>query len=191
MTIDRPHGLELVDLGDLTDWMDAQGLGTGPIVDVVQLTGGSQNVLLRFRRAGREYVLRRPPLNPRHDGSDTMRREARVLKALAGSNVPHAGLIAACDDGSVLGAAFYLMEPLDGFNAAVGMPALHAGSPQARHAMGLSVIEGLSRIADSYMAGANALQQEMMVEAKDAPDAANSPIDGMSAKDGDITAPLA
>ncbi|WGM47257.1 hypothetical protein KOAAANKH_02132 [Brevundimonas sp. NIBR10] len=147
MTIDRPHGLELVDLGALTDWMDAQGLGTGPIVDVVQLTGGSQNVLLRFRRAGREYVLRRPPLNPRHDGSDTMRREARVLKALAGSNVPHAGLIAACDDGSVLGAAFYLMEPLDGFNAAVGMPALHAGSPQARHAMGLSVIEGLSRIA--------------------------------------------
>jgi len=30
----------------------------------------------------------------------------------------------------------------------------------------------LSRIADSYMAGANALQQEMMVEAKDAPEEA-------------------
>ena len=147
MTIDRPHGLELVDLGDLARWMDDQGLGSGPIVDIVQLTGGSQNVLLRFKRSGREYVLRRPPLNPRHDGSDTMRREARVLKALAGSDVPHAGLIAACDDASVLGAAFYLMEPLDGFNAAVGMPPLHAGSPEARRAMGLSVIEGLSRIA--------------------------------------------
>lgn len=147
MSIDRPHGLELVDLGDLAGWMDGQGLGSGPIVDVIQLTGGSQNVLLRFKRSGREYVLRRPPLNPRHDGSDTMRREARVLKALAGSNVPHAGLIAACDDASVLGAAFYLMEPLDGFNAAVGMPPLHAGSPEARHAMGLSVIEALSRIA--------------------------------------------
>lgn len=147
MSIDRPHGLELVDLGDLATWMDGQGLGSGAIVDVIQLTGGSQNVLLRFKRAGREYVLRRPPLNPRHDGSDTMRREARVLKALKGSDVPHAGLIAACDDASVLGAAFYLMEPLDGFNAAVGLPPLHAGSPEARHAMGLSVIEGLSRIA--------------------------------------------
>ena len=147
MSIDRPHGLELVDLGILATWMDGQGLGSGDIVDVVQLTGGSQNVLLRFKRAGREYVLRRPPLNPRHDGSDTMRREARVLKALKGSDVPHAGLIAACDDASVLGAAFYLMEPLDGFNAAVGMPPLHAGSPEARHAMGLSVIESLSRIA--------------------------------------------
>jgi aminoglycoside phosphotransferase (APT) family kinase protein len=147
LTLDQPHGLELVDLGRLAIWMDDQGLGSGPIFDVVQLTGGSQNVLLRFRRAGREYVLRRPPLNPRHDGSDTMRREARVLKALAGSNVPHAGLIAACEDGSVLGEAFYLMEPLDGFNAAVEMPPLHAGSPEIRHAMGLSVIDGLSRIA--------------------------------------------
>lgn len=147
MSIDRPHGLELVNLDHLAAWMDSQALGSGPLDDVVQLTGGSQNVLLRFNRAGREYVLRRPPLNPRHDGSDTMRREARVLGALKGSNVPHAGLIAACDDASVLGAAFYLMEPLDGFNAAVGMPALHAGSPDARRAMGLSVIEALSRIA--------------------------------------------
>ncbi|CAN5246445.1 phosphotransferase family protein [soil metagenome] len=147
MTIDQPHGLELVNLHDLAAWMDGEGLGSGPIVDVVQLTGGSQNVLLRFKRSGRGYVLRRPPANPRHDGSDTMRREARVLKALKGSDVPHAGLIAACDDASVLGAAFYLMEPLDGFNAAVSMPPLHAGSPQARRAMGLSVIDGLSRIA--------------------------------------------
>lgn len=147
MSIDRPHGLELVNLDHLAAWMDSQALGSGPLDDVVQLTGGSQNVLLRFSRARREYVLRRPPLNPRHDGSDTMRREARVLGALKGSNVPHAGLIAACDDASVLGAAFYLMEPLDGFNAAVGMPALHAGSPDARRAMGLSVIEALSRIA--------------------------------------------
>lgn len=147
MTIDRPHGLELVDLEALARWMADQGLGAGPITEVVQLTGGSQNVLLRFRRDGREYVLRRPPLNPRRDGSDTMRREARVLRALKGSDVPHAGLIADCPDASVLGAAFYLMEPLDGFNAAVGMPALHAQSPTARRAMGLSVIEGLSRIA--------------------------------------------
>jgi small subunit ribosomal protein S2 len=49
----------------------------------------------------------------------------------------------------------------------------------------------LSRIADSYMAGANALQQEMMVEAKDAPDAADGAGVGMPVKDGDVAAPLA
>ena len=48
MTIDRPHGLELVDLEALAGWMGDQGLGAGPITEVVQLTGGSQNVLLRF-----------------------------------------------------------------------------------------------------------------------------------------------
>jgi aminoglycoside phosphotransferase (APT) family kinase protein len=44
-----------------------------------------------------------------------MRREARVLGALAGSRVPHPALIAAEAATDVIGAAFYLMEPIDGF----------------------------------------------------------------------------
>ena len=50
-----------VDLDALERWMDGQGLGEGPIVDAVKLAGGKQNILLRFSRAGRFYVLRSPP----------------------------------------------------------------------------------------------------------------------------------
>lgn len=136
----------LVDIDRLARWMDAQGLGDGPIANAQALAGGTQNLLLRFERSGRAYVLRRPPLHPRSDGNGTMRREMRVLAALAGSEVPHASLIAGCDDTDVLGAAFYLMEPVDGFNACTGLPALHAGDPAMRHAMGLAIVDGAAAL---------------------------------------------
>ena len=68
--------------------------------DVELIAGGTQNVLVRFRRGEREFVLRRPPPHKRANSDETMRREARVLGALAGSDVPHPGLIAAEPDAS-------------------------------------------------------------------------------------------
>lgn len=135
-----------VDIESLAAWMSQQGLGSGPLVDIVRLSGGTQNILLRFRRDGRDYVLRRPPPHPRPNSNETMRREARLLKALGSTSVPHPSIIAACDDESVLGAAFYLMEPIDGFNPAAGMPPLHAGSAEVQHRMGLALIEGLTAL---------------------------------------------
>jgi hypothetical protein len=51
-----------VDLDRLATWMDQQGLSSGPITDVERLTGGTQNILLRFRRGGGDDVLRRLPI---------------------------------------------------------------------------------------------------------------------------------
>jgi aminoglycoside phosphotransferase (APT) family kinase protein len=135
-----------VDLAALAAWMDGQGLGQGAIEDAVLLGGGTQNILLRFQRDGRTYVLRRPPPHLRANSNETMRREARVLGALAGTNVPHPGLIAGCPDETVLGAAFYLMEPIDGFNPTTGLPELHAGSGAVRHRMGLALVEGIAAL---------------------------------------------
>lgn len=137
---------ELVDPEKLAGWMDGQGLEAGPILEPTLLAGGTQNVLLRFRRGQRTFVLRRPPRHPRMDGNVTMRREASVLRALAGTDVPHPGLIAACAETDVLGAAFYLMEPITGFTASMGMPALHAGDPALRHRMGLAMADSIARL---------------------------------------------
>jgi len=137
---------DVVDMAVLSAWMDAQGLGTGPLENASLLTGGTQNILLKFTRSGRDYVLRRPPPHLRDNSNETMRREARVLAALAGSDVPHPGLIAACPDETVLGASFYLMEPINGFNPSQGLPALHAGSETIRHRMGLSMVEAIASL---------------------------------------------
>jgi aminoglycoside phosphotransferase (APT) family kinase protein len=148
-----------VDLDRLAAWMDDQGLEAGPIEAAERPPGGTQNLLLRFRRGGRWFMLRRPPLHPRMNGSETMRREARVLAALADTEVPHPRLIAACPEEDVLGAAFYLMEPIEGFNATVGLPPLHAGDPAVRRAMGFALADGIAALGrvDHVAAGLSGL----------------------------------
>ncbi len=127
--------------------MDLRSLGRGPLIDAELIAGGTQNVLLRFRRGDRTYVLRRPPLHKRANSDGTMRREARVLAALAGSAVPHPGLIAAEGDPEVMGAAFYLMEAIDGFNVTLGLPEPFASDTSWQHAMGLSMADAIAALA--------------------------------------------
>lgn len=136
----------VVDIESLASWMTERGLGAGPIENATPLTGGTQNILLRFARDGRDYVFRRPPPHPRPNSNETMRREARVLRALAETDVPHPRLIADCGDESVLGAAFYLMEPVDGFNPVGTLPEPHASSAAIQHGMGLALVDGIAAL---------------------------------------------
>jgi aminoglycoside phosphotransferase (APT) family kinase protein len=137
---------DVVDLDRLSEWMDGQGLESGPLRDPELITGGTQNILIRFVRGTRCFVFRRPPLHKRPNSDETMRREARVLAALAGSGVPHPALIAACPDESRLGAAFYLMEPVDGFNPTLGLPEPHASDLAMQRRMGLAMPEALAAL---------------------------------------------
>lgn len=139
------HG---VDLDAVTGWLDAQGLGSGPITGVRPLGGGTQNVMVRLRRGDLDLVLRRGPRHLRPRSNDALRREIRVLTALAGTSVPHPRLVAACLDPEVLdGAVFYLMEPVDGFNPALELPEPYAGDAALRHRAGLAVAAALADYA--------------------------------------------
>lgn len=143
------HGIDrgLVDFDVLAAWMDERGLAGGAIEHVRQLAGGTQNILIRFTRGGRDYVLRRGPQHLRPASNEVLRREQRVLTALAGSEVPHPGFIAGCTDETVMhGAVFYLMEPIEGFNPSTGLPALHAGDPAVRRAMGFEAADALASL---------------------------------------------
>ena len=135
------------DLTAVAGWMSQQGLGEGPITDVAEITGGTQNIMLRFGRSGRDYVFRRGPRHLRPVSNTVILRETRVLRALADTGVPHAPLIAVCEDTSVLGdAVFYLMDPVDGFNAGAELPPLHASDAEVRHGMGLSMADAAAQL---------------------------------------------
>lgn len=136
----------VVDIAKLADWMDGQGLPDGKIAHVEEIGGGTQNVLLKFDRGGRDYVLRRPPKHLRPKSNEVLRREARLLAALADTDVLAPRLIAACTDETVLGAVFYLMEPIEGFNASTGLPDLHAGDSEIRHRMGIAAVGELAKL---------------------------------------------
>src|SRR4051812_16901541 len=133
----------VIDPDALVAWLDAQGLPGSGLDDAALLPGGTQNILLRFTRGGRPYVLRRGPRHLRPKSNDQLRREMQVLAALAGTDVPHPALIAACPEEGVLGdAVFYVMEAIDGFNPTVELPALHRDDASVRHAMGLAIVDG-------------------------------------------------
>ena len=136
-----------LDLSEVAAWMSGEGLGDGPIGDVSAILGGTQNVMLRFTRSGRDYVLRRGPRHLRPVSNSVILRETRVLRALADTDVPHPALIAVCEDISILGdAVFYLMEPVEGFNAGSEMPELHSSNAAVRHEMGLSMADAVARL---------------------------------------------
>jgi aminoglycoside phosphotransferase (APT) family kinase protein len=140
-----PAFRDLVDVDALTRWLDQQGFPGGPVEDLAALEGGTQNLLVRFVRGGTAYVLRRPSRHPRPRASQIILREARVLEALAATDVPHPRWAATCADESVLGIPFVVMRAVDGVNPMVAAPA-YAADAAGRRELGRSAAAELARI---------------------------------------------
>lgn len=125
----------------LQTWIATQDVpGTGPVTAVRKLAGGLSNAVFLISRGDTDIVLRRPPKHLRKNSNDTMLREARVLKALAGSAVPCPTFHAVCEDTGVIGAAFYLMSPLEGFAKSGDLEGQYASDPAWRRAMGEELV---------------------------------------------------
>ncbi|MGE4014096.1 MAG: phosphotransferase family protein, partial [Alphaproteobacteria bacterium] len=76
--------------------------------------GGQSNPTYRLTGETGLYVLRRKPPGKLLPSSHAVDREFRVLKALAGTEVPVPRVHALCEDDSVIGSAFYVMDHVDG-----------------------------------------------------------------------------
>jgi len=82
---------------------------------VERIRGGHSNETFYITRGEEQWVLRRPPRGPLLPTAHDVGREYRVLSALAAhTSVPVPHPILFCDDTSVIGAPFYLMERIPG-----------------------------------------------------------------------------
>src|SRR5262245_49077732 len=79
-------------------------------IEVEQFPGGHSNLTYLLRLGGHEFVLRRPPFGPVAPTAHDMPREYRLLVAVHPlfPLAPRPYLL--CEDGSVIGVPFYLME---------------------------------------------------------------------------------
>jgi acyl-CoA dehydrogenase len=93
--------------------LNALGLCKGPI-ELSQLTGGQSNPTFKISNGNSHYVLRKKPGGVLLPSAHAVDREYRVMKALASTEVPVPQMLAYCDDESVIGTAFFIMEYLDG-----------------------------------------------------------------------------
>jgi aminoglycoside phosphotransferase (APT) family kinase protein len=123
--IDAPKAVrqgEELEIAPLTAYLD-KTLGTHGAVAVEQFPGGHSNLTYLVHHGDREYVLRRPPFGSKVKSAHDMGREVAVLTKLAPVWKRAPQVIAFCDDTSVLGAPFYLMERRRGVILRKDLPA--------------------------------------------------------------------
>jgi len=140
----------LVDPERLARWMDARDLpGRGEPITTRFITGGASNELFEIRRGDARLALRRPPAKVPEGRNESMLREYRVLAALRDTDVPHARVLAACDDPSVLGACFYLMSYVDGWScmSTNGWPAPFDTDLDARRELAWELVDAIAKLA--------------------------------------------
>ncbi len=90
------------------------GASIGRPLSAELIAGGRSNLTYGITDGEHRWVLRRPPLGHVLPTAHDMGREYRVLAALAETDVPVPRTLAFCDDESVNGASFYVMERVDG-----------------------------------------------------------------------------
>lgn len=98
----------------LTRWMVDHVDGFSGPLTVDQFKGGQSNPTYRLTTPGAAYVLRRKPPGPLLKGAHDVLREARVLTALANTDVPVAPVHGICADDGVIGTPFFVMGLVEG-----------------------------------------------------------------------------
>lgn len=102
------------DEAGLAAWMEQNVTGfTGPLT-VEQFRGGQSNPTYKLVTPTRYYVLRRKPPGQLLPGAHAVEREANVLSKLGATGFPVAHVHGLCEDTTVIGTAFYVMDMVEG-----------------------------------------------------------------------------
>ncbi|MDP2323784.1 MAG: phosphotransferase [Gammaproteobacteria bacterium] len=102
------------DTAGLERYMRSHVEGFSGNLEVEQFKGGQSNPTFRLTAGGRRYVLRRKPPGKLLPSAHAVDREYRVITALLGTDVPVARTYCLCEDESVIGTMFYIMDCVDG-----------------------------------------------------------------------------
>jgi len=98
----------------LASWMEQHVDGFAGPLTVSQFKGGQSNPTYKLDTPGASYVLRRKPPGKTLPGAHAVDREYRVMAALGGQDFPVPRVHALCEDESVVGTAFFVMDMVPG-----------------------------------------------------------------------------
>ena len=108
-------GDEAIDRPSLEAWFAGSVPSVDPPLSFERISGGRSNLTYAVSdAAGRRWALRRPPMGKRLASAHDMAREHRIIAALQDTDVPVPPVVALCEDDSVNGAPFYVMEFVEG-----------------------------------------------------------------------------
>jgi aminoglycoside phosphotransferase (APT) family kinase protein len=115
----------------------------GPIA-AEQFPSGHSNLTYLVRLGGLEMVLRRPPFGSKVKSAHDMGREYRVLAKLHAVYPPAPEVLLYCDEVSILGAPFYVMQPIRGIILRRTLPSGMEFSAETARRLSESFVDNLA-----------------------------------------------
>jgi aminoglycoside phosphotransferase (APT) family kinase protein len=143
-TLVRP-GEELAIAG-LAEYLKGKIPGVEAGITVEQFPNGHSNLVYLVETGGKEYVLRRPPLGPVAPKAHDMAREYKVLHAVHPHFPEAPQVFLLCEDPSVTGGVFFLMERRHGVVIRDSVPASLAAIPGYERTVSEAFIDCLVRL---------------------------------------------
>jgi aminoglycoside phosphotransferase (APT) family kinase protein len=137
---------EELDANVLAAYLNTRLADGAPVIQVEQFRNGHSNLVYLVRRAGREYVLRRPPMGPVAPKAHDMAREYRVLRAVHPYFCEAPDVFLLCEDVSVIGCPFFLMERRRGIVIRDSVPPELAALPDYPRLVSEAFIDCLVRL---------------------------------------------
>jgi aminoglycoside phosphotransferase (APT) family kinase protein len=137
---------EQMDQGALLDWIDGRLPDSEQPLEMLQFARGKANLTYLLRFGPTEYVLRRPPLGPVAPSAHDMGREFRVLSTLWKAFPKAARAFLFCEEESVIGAPFFIMERRHGVVVQNQVPEVFGGGsdPVANRKLSEVVVDTLA-----------------------------------------------
>jgi aminoglycoside phosphotransferase (APT) family kinase protein len=114
--------------------------------EVTQFPGGASNLTYQLTYPGRELILRRPPAGHLPKSGHDMRREHTVQAKLASVYPYVPKMVVFCDDQSVIGCDFYVMEKVRGIILRKNLPDGLTLSPEQARTLSTNWIERLAEL---------------------------------------------
>ena len=101
-------------LDALNQYLQKKLPNIGKIISYKQFKGGQSNPTYQLITENKKYVLRRKPPGKLLKSAHAVDREYKVLTALSDTPVPTPNTFHLCEDDSVIGTAFYIMDCCEG-----------------------------------------------------------------------------
>ena len=137
---------EELDLAKLEAYLKAHIEGWEGNLEVEQFPRGFSNLTYLIKSANQQFVLRRPPFGANIKSGHDMSREYRILSKLHGNYAKVPRPFVYCDDESVIGADFYVMERVNGVILRPKMPKDMYPAPEQMNAISQGLIESFAEL---------------------------------------------
>jgi len=135
----------LIVVGTLREYLARELPGEDAPLEFERIGEGHSNITYLVRRGSERFVLRRPPRPPLPPSAHDVLREWRILDAIKETPARSPRTLLACDDESVIGAPFYVMEYVEGTVITSEIPG-PLNTPEEHRRMGLDLVDALAEV---------------------------------------------